>query len=218
MPMLSGVLRTDPADPIDARDQAAVDRRRRFERKLDRCLREWNNGMSRKAPSQSDRVREAHAGRSEWAVAVLPDGRGVELRIPKTLESPNKDRGHHWSKKHRATKGWEAAIAILGGGRLAPLRLVEEERAVRTRRGYELKVRRRKERRRVVITRYVAHARQLLSDDDNRRYLSKPINDALKRLALIYDDRREWLEHPEPTQEVSTDATDYTVIRIERLV
>jgi hypothetical protein len=137
--------------------------------------------------------------------------------IPKELESPNRDRGHHWSKKHRATKAWEDVIAILGGGRLAPFRLVSEERAVKTTRGFELRIRRVRERRRVTITRYVGHARRLLSDDDNRRYVGKPLLDALKRLALIYDDRREWCEHPEPTQEVSTDGTDYTVIRIERL-
>jgi hypothetical protein len=141
----------------------------------------------------------------------------LELRIPRELESPNRDRGHHWSKKHKVTKGWEDAIAILGGGQLAPWKLIEGERAVKTSRGFALRVTLRKERRRVTITRYVGHKRKLLTDDDNVRYLSKVILDALKRLGLIYDDRREWLEHPEPTQEVSTNGEDYTVIRLERL-
>jgi hypothetical protein len=162
-------------------------------------------------------MRQAHAGGSGWAVTVLPGGRGLELTIPRELESPNRDRGHHWSKKNRATKAWEELIAILGGGTIAPFRLVEEERPVKTSRGFELKIRRRKERRRVTITRYVGHTRRLLKDADNLRYTSKPVLDALKRLALVYDDAREWTEHPEPEQKVSADGTDYTVIRIERL-
>lgn len=141
----------------------------------------------------------------------------LDLQIPMLLESPNTDRGRHWRAKYSATKRWEEAIAVYAGGHLTPFTLIADERAVRTRQGFVLKTRRRKARRRVIVTRYVAHQRQLLTDDDNLRYVAKPILDALKRLGVIYDDRREWLDHPAPTQEVSADGTDWTRIRLERL-
>lgn len=163
-------------------------------------------------------MRETDAGGRGWAFTLLPGGRGLELTIPRELETPNRDRGRHWSAKHRATRAWEELIAIFGGGRLAPFRLIEGERVVVTReKGPTIKFTKRKERRRVTITRYVGSARQLLKDADNLRYVSKPVLDALTRLGLIYDDAQQWTEHPAPTQAIAPDGSDYTVIRIERL-
>lgn len=142
---------------------------------------------------------------------------GFEMKIPLSLASPNKDRGAHWSRKHQATQAWEHAIATLGGTTVRDFQLIESEVPVRTRTGWKLKARRRRERRRVIITRVVGNARRLIRDDDNRRYTSKPILDALKRLGLLYDDRREWCDHPEPQQHVAKDCEDHTVIRIEIL-
>lgn len=139
------------------------------------------------------------------------------LVLPWRLELPNRDRGFHWSKKHNLTKAWEERIATIGGGRLAPWTLVTETRAVKTNRGFVLKERRRKERRRITITRVVGHRKFQSKDADNLRFSVKPILDSLKRLGLIYDDSRDWIDHPEPTEEVSTDGTDYTVIAIDRL-
>lgn len=75
----------------------------------------------------------------------------------------------------------------------------------------------RKERRRVVLTRLVPHSRNLLRDDDNLRYVGKSLMDAMKHAGLLSDDKREYLDHPGPTQAVSTDGTYTTVIEIQRL-
>lgn len=148
---------------------------------------------------------------------VSADGALLVILLPWRLDLPNRDRGHHWSKKNRLTKEWEQRIATIGGGRLNPWKLITESRPVKTSTGYRLKETRRKERRRVTITRSVAHARYLSKDADNLRYVSKPVLDSLKRLGLIYDDARAWIEHPEPVEKVSPDGTDCTLITIERL-
>jgi hypothetical protein len=179
--------------------------------------------MPRRAPAKSNRVREADTGGSRGPApvharllggAVERDG-VLEIQIPFRLELPNQDRGHHWSKKHKLTRQWEQWIAVFAGGILAPWKLRGEERVVKTEQGFKIRTKRQRQRRRVSITRIVSHRRYLSKDDDNRRYVSKPILDALNRLELLTDDRREWLEHPEPLEDIG--AEDVTIIRIERL-
>lgn len=120
------------------------------------------------------------------------------LRIARELKSPNKFQGHHWRVKHRETQDWEFMIrvAVLGidrrfsfGPRLVPFR------------------------RRVTVTRIVPSRQHFIRDDDNLRFSTKAVNDSLKRLGLVYDDSRAWMEQPMPTQVVGTDFE--TVIRIE---
>lgn len=133
----------------------------------------------------------------------------LELVIERELKSPNKWQGRHWRYKHRETQEWEkvvfyeiarlkgvkgvwGALLVLGA---FPWQSCEEKRAV-------------------TITRVVPSARNFIRDDDNLRFATKPLNDALKRLKLIHDDSRKWLEQGIPTQEVSTDGKYYTRIRI----
>jgi hypothetical protein len=75
----------------------------------------------------------------------------------------------------------------------------------------------RPERRRVVLTRLVPHARNFLKDDDNLAFCGKSLLDAMKRVGMLSDDKREWLELTRPTQAVSPAGTYTTVIEIQRL-
>lgn len=127
----------------------------------------------------------------------------LDLTIERELKSPNRWNGAHWRVKHRESQDWEVALwaAIgahsgVGSVRKPSERLLEE-------------------RRRVVVVRQVPSLRNFIRDDDNLRFATKPLNDALKRLGLIRDDSRKWLEQTLPTQEVSTDGKYYTRILIE---
>lgn len=135
-------------------------------------------------------------------------GAGMRLVIRRELKSPNKWQGHHWRIKHRETIEWERAVwaqhAIVNGT-AAALRSVEAalRRHVPACRS------------RVIVTRLVPSRRNFIKDDDNLRFSTKPLNDALKRLGLIHDDNRKWLDQPMPTQEVSTSGGWATVIEID---
>lgn len=135
---------------------------------------------------------------------------GVTLSIPRELKSPNAWNGRHWRYKYRETQEWEqfiwtalakqarassvvAVLAVMNA--LPPKRVCEEKR-------------------RVTVTRLVPSKRNFIRDDDNLRFATKPLNDALKRLGLIRDDNRKWLEQPMPMQAVSETGGWLTVIEI----
>ena len=138
----------------------------------------------------------------------------MRLEIPRELKSPNRWNGRHWRYKHRETQEWEqfiwVKIAQQAGTRDA-LQVLSVMNAIPS-----LK-RVCQEHRRVTVTRYVPSTRNFIKDDDNLRFAVKPVNDALKRLGLIRDDSRKWLEQPMPTQAVSTDGRWRTVIEIEAI-
>lgn len=69
---------------------------------------------------------------------------------------------------------------------------------------------------RVTIERQVPSGHNFIRDDDNMRFSVKPLLDALKRQGYIKNDSRKWLDHPTPTQVVSADGRDWTIVRIER--
>ena len=133
------------------------------------------------------------------------------LRVPRGLKSPNVGRGAKWYGRHKETKAWEidiwAAVMTRAGARSVLDVLTLDGRLNHASA--------RKERRRVVVTRVVPSARNFLKDSENILFSLKPVNDALKRLGLIYDDSMKWLEQPMPTQEVGP--AWETVIQIERL-
>jgi hypothetical protein len=127
----------------------------------------------------------------------------IDLTVARELKSPNKWQGRHWRYKHRESQDWEVALwaaigAVAGCG---SVRKPSERRL--------------QERRRVSVVRQVPSLRNFIRDDDNLRFATKPLNDALKRLGLIHDDSRKWLEQVTPTQEVSSDGKYYTRIVIE---
>jgi hypothetical protein len=140
---------------------------------------------------------------AQSSVSWWTTGAALTLLVQRQLKSPNAWNGRHWRYKHRESQEWEmhvfAQIAIQRGA------------------GAALKASERRpwERRKVSVTRLVPSLRNFIRDDDNLRFSTKPLNDALKRLGLIHDDSRKWLEQTLPTQEVSTDGQYWTRITIE---
>lgn len=122
------------------------------------------------------------------------------LRIPRRLESPNKSRGGHWRVRHRLSKDWERDLGWARvTAKIAPDICLATGKT------------------RVTVERHVPSGRNFIRDDDNLMFATKPVRDALKRLGYIKGDSRVWLEHPLPTQHVSADGTDYTIVTIEAL-
>ena len=123
--------------------------------------------------------------------------KALELRIPRRLESPNVWNGRHWRTKHRISQEWGDFITYAARSPYAwpwgrePVKLS------------------------LTVERHVPSARNFIKDDDNLRFAVKPLLDALKRLGFIADDSRKWLEHPTPTQHISEDGKDWTVVRIQ---
>jgi hypothetical protein len=138
----------------------------------------------------------------------------LRLEIARELKSPNRWQGRHWRYKHRETQEWEqfiwVHIAKQTGAKdaMQVLSVMNAIPALKRVCG---------EKRRVTVTRYCPSGRNFIRDDDNLRFAVKPLNDALKRLGLIRDDSRKWLEQPIPTQEVATDGRWRTVIQIDPL-
>lgn len=126
----------------------------------------------------------------------------MRLEIPRELKSPNVWNGRHWRYKHRETQQWQEAITA------AYLCLAYRDRKGGRLLQPEIK-------RRVVVARCVPSKRNFIKDDDNLAFSCKPLLDALKRIGLIHDDSREWIDRPMPTQEVSSDGKWRTVIEIE---
>jgi len=127
------------------------------------------------------------------------------LRIPRRLESPNTWNGRHWRVKHRISQEWEDCVRSCekdADTYERPVLTFDADGNVA-------------HRVRVTVERYVPSMRNFIRDDDNLRFAVKPLLDALKRQGYIKNDSRRWLEHPTPTQHVSTDGKDWTVVTIE---
>lgn len=141
---------------------------------------------------------------------VARDG-SIEFRIQKILRSPNEYLGMHWREKHRERKAWEAALTnaiVISQGVPAARALLGPGAALRDCVG-ACRVRRR-----VEVIRLAPSRRNFVRDDDNLRFAVKPLLDALKRVGLIKDDRRQWIDLPVPTQDVSPDGCFWTWIAL----
>lgn len=138
----------------------------------------------------------------------------IDLTVERELKSPNAWLWKHWRAKQKEREDWQTEIAI---AMLRPE--VKKALSIWTLLLAKNDIPGAKrvcgERRRVTVTRSVPSLRNFIRDDDNLRFSVKPLNDALKRLGLIHDDSRKWLEQTLPTQEVSTDGKYYTRITIE---
>jgi hypothetical protein len=143
----------------------------------------------------------------------------LELHIPRRLESPNTWNGRHWRVKHRISQEWQHAIGGAWFEKLATAAKAEGgkagfrnalEAALGPKKAYGFDA----PKMRVEVERHVPSARNFIRDDDNLRFAVKPLLDALKRQGYIKNDSRKWLDHPTPTQHVSADGKDYTVVRI----
>lgn len=142
----------------------------------------------------------------------------LELVILRKLESPNKTRGYHWRSRHRETKVFEALLRCAIRHDLNAWSLILRTETRKDKLGqWRIFEERRQEKRRVTVIRQVKCRRQFIQDDDNLQFSAKPVNDALKRLGLVYEDKRKWMEQPPVLQEVSPDKIARTIIRIERI-
>jgi hypothetical protein len=144
----------------------------------------------------------------------------IELRMPRRLESPNTWNGRHWRVKHRISQEWEHAIGSAWFARLAEegKRKGQQagfgnalEAALGPKKAYGFEA----PKMRVEVERHVPSSRNFIRDDDNLRFSVKPLLDALKRQGYIKNDSRKWLDHPTPTQHVSADGKDWTIVRIK---
>ena len=138
------------------------------------------------------------------------EGVSLTLRIPRRLESPNTWNGRHWRVKHKISQEWENDICGAYYEQIAG-RQNALGCFVGPRKWEGIVV----GRMRLTVERHVPSARNFIRDDDNLRFSVKPLLDALKRQGYIKNDSRKWLDHPTPTQHVSADGKDYTVITIE---
>ena len=144
----------------------------------------------------------------QQALVDVQDGQSLVFQVARRLLSPNTWQGCHWRQKHRETTAWEKALR-------GALSLSSDARAVWTQLAAVQQLpRARWERRRVFVTRMIPSGRFFIKDEDNLRFSTKPLNDALKRLGLICQDSHAWLEQPTPTQMVSPDGMDWTLITV----
>jgi hypothetical protein len=143
--------------------------------------------------------------------AVSGDGRDVEFRVQRRLRSPNEYLGRHWREKSRERKAWQGFLlsALVGS-----IGAAHAQRLLLPSSGFPGSCGGCQDRRCVTVIRFAPTRRGFIRDDDNLRFAVKPLLDALSNLGLIRDDHRKWLELPSPTQEVSTDGTFWTWIRI----
>ncbi len=129
---------------------------------------------------------------------AMPDT--LTLTIPLELHSPNRDRGVHWSGRHKLTKLWEkeiwVALLTTPGGR----DWILEPNA--------------RERRRLIIVRRCTNRSHFCKDSDNRMFAGKGIRDCLVRLHVLVDDSDRWLESVVLEQKGERAET---IIQIERV-
>jgi hypothetical protein len=125
--------------------------------------------------------------------------------MPRRLESPNIWNGRHWRVKHRISQEWQREI---GNAMFRNLGCQEALMCSIGPRRLGIVV----GKMRVTVERHVPSGRNFIRDDDNLRFCVKPLLDALKRQGYIKNDSRKWLDHPTPTQHVSADGHDWTVV------
>jgi len=130
---------------------------------------------------------------------VTRDGDRWSYHLARILKSPNTWQGRHWRVKDRDTREWQVALAWAVW--LSSCHGEPPPQATG--------------RVRVTVTRFVPTRRHFIRDEDNLRFCTKPLNDALTRLGWIRDDSRRWLEQPLPSQRVSVDHRHWTVVTIE---
>lgn len=136
----------------------------------------------------------------------------MRLEIPRELKSPNRWNGRHWRYKHRESQDWERAVWVEIAQRSGAKSVVQVLQCMNAIPAVRVGV---QTKQRVAVTRIVPSSRNFIRDDDNLRFSVKPLLDALKRLGLIRDDSRKWIDLPTPEQRVSTKGQWRTVIEIE---
>lgn len=137
------------------------------------------------------------------------------IRLECELKSPNKTLWAHWRVKHRERQLWEdslthAAAGYAGVTTAAGLAMVKRSLSLFVPAGVV-------ERRWIAVVREVPSTRHFIRDDDNLGYAAKFLVDAMKRIGMIVDDKRELLSLRPPVQRVSADRQFHTLIEISRV-
>lgn len=137
-----------------------------------------------------------------------------EIRIDRELKSPNKTLWAHWRLKMREREDWEqaltfASVTYAGMTTAAGLGLVKRSLSLFIAEGA-------KERRTVAVVREVPSTRHFIRDDDNLAFSVKPLFDAMKRVGMITDDKREFLRAAPTVQRVASDGAMHTAIELKR--
>jgi hypothetical protein len=137
----------------------------------------------------------------------LPTGARLDrawiLIVPKKLESPNKTVWRHWRVLSRERQLWEALLwttvarvercaSVFALHALGRAPACSEPMAL-------------------TVYRFVRSAREFIKDDDNLAFSIKHANDSMKRIRLVKDDNRTWLQVSLPIQDVSPIDTPVTV-------
>lgn len=135
------------------------------------------------------------------------------FRLPCELRSLNATMWGHWRNQQRVREQFEHELA---GAMAAFVSLREVEGWPPQERVAFDALLHQRARRRVRVFRFVPHSRNLIHDDGNLRACDKHVIDAMKRVGLIHDDRRTWLEHLPPDQFIATDRNFWTVIKLDR--
>ncbi len=133
----------------------------------------------------------AHRLEGAWVFAV-----GLKL------ETPNRFRAH-WSLQNSARAKWEKALQAciaqaLGAAAWSSVLALGRRPACAQKMALQ-------------IVRFVPSSREFIRDDDNLAFSRKGSTDAMKRLGLLKDDRREWLDARPIHQDVSPNGTPITV-------
>lgn len=129
------------------------------------------------------------------------EGASLVVTLPRGLRSPNHTYWGHWTQKRADRQAWERELAAA---------IYTADPTVRS---YGIALGHNPVR--VAVERHVRSRRDFIPDDDNLRFCVKPLNDALTRVGLIYDDSRDWLDQSMPTQTLSRDGCARTILRIE---
>jgi hypothetical protein len=138
----------------------------------------------------------------------------VEIRLPHRLESPNKMLHAHWRLRTKDKHAWRTRLLMVmaDAAKLSTVSAYEQPyQALIDLCGYQPVTGRRI----VRVERLVPSVRNFIKDRDNLTYSVKPLLDQVKKLGFLRDDSMEWIELVPPTQRVSDDGRDWTVIAIE---
>lgn len=160
----------------------------------------------------------------------------IQIRIPMKLEGTNAGMwGSHWSRKSAVSSEWETRLKFVmadfcGRDTVAAFHpdyvrafglepVVCETGALAATLGTRHRcdptdATCRRTQRVIQIRRLCPSRRNFTRDDDHTPMAQKPLLDAIKRLRLIRDDSRNWVELRPLTQEVSPDGRWWTEIEI----
>lgn len=145
------------------------------------------------------------------SAARLLEAGGIEFTFARALRSPNRTMWKHWRIRHQEKQFWRGVVLstlVDLFGVVALRRRLPARSILQAAKGAE------PGRARVEIDRWMTSAADTIRDVDNLVFSTKFLLDALVAVGLLRDDSPAWADRPIPTQQVSADGRDYTVVRV----